>query len=67
MTHKLTLSLDEHVRHGETQLLLRARLEDKRDIAKAAAILGLTQSQFMRNVLIQTARMVIAEYESEAT
>jgi uncharacterized protein (DUF1778 family) len=63
---RVQLRLDEHVTHGSSQILVRIRHDDKSDIIKAAALLGLSQSQFIRNVLVQTARVVIAEKESEA-
>ncbi len=66
MEVKVTLDLGEHVKHGVSQLLARVRVEDRRDIAKAASVLGLTQSQFIRNVLVQAARSIIAEHESNA-
>jgi uncharacterized protein (DUF1778 family) len=61
----VSIRLSEHVRYGATQILARLRVEDKRDITQAARLLGLTQSQFVRNVLVQTARAVIAERKSE--
>jgi len=66
MVNRVSLKLDEHVSYGDSQILARIRLDDKRDVIKAAMLLGLTQSQFVRNVLVQAARVVIAEKESEA-
>lgn len=64
---QVTVALREHVRWGGCQLLARVRLEDRQDVTIAAALLGLTQSQFMRNVLVQAARQIIAEAASESS
>jgi uncharacterized protein (DUF1778 family) len=65
MVDKVQLQLGEYVSHGESQLIVRVRLDDKRDIVTAANVLGLTQAQFVRNVLVQAARAIIAEAKSE--
>lgn len=55
----------DYVVQGTTQIVIRLRLDDRNDITTAAHLLGLTQAQFVRNVLVQTARVVIAEMKSE--
>jgi uncharacterized protein (DUF1778 family) len=65
MVDSVQLRLGEYVSRGVCQVIIRVRLEDRRDITTAAQLLGLTQAQFMRNVLVQTARAVIAEVKSE--
>jgi uncharacterized protein (DUF1778 family) len=64
-TDSVQVRLGEHVRTGDVQLLVRVRLDDMKDIGKASRLLGLTKSQFTRNVLVQVARTVIAEAVSE--
>jgi uncharacterized protein (DUF1778 family) len=64
MVENIQLRLGEYVRVGEAQLIVRVRLDDKRDIIRAAELLGVSQAQFMRNILVQAARMIIAETKS---
>jgi uncharacterized protein (DUF1778 family) len=64
MLEDVQVRLSEHAHTGDAQLLIRVRLEDRRDIRAAARMLGLSQSQFVRNVIIQAARTVIAEAKS---
>lgn len=64
MLDTVQLRLGEYVVQGTTQIVVRVRLDDRNDITRAAHLLGLTQAQFVRNVLVQTARTVIAEVKS---
>jgi uncharacterized protein (DUF1778 family) len=65
MVDSVQLRLGTSITRGVCQMIIRVRLEDRRDITRAARLLGLTQAQFTRNVLVQTARTVIAEAKSE--
>lgn len=62
---KVEVNLTEMIPYGMATILFRARAQDRRDVTSAAVALGLTQSQFMRTVLIQAARKVLAEVASE--
>ena len=65
MVDSVQIRLDEFVIRGVCQMVIRVRLEDRRDITTAANLLNLTQAQFVRNVLVQAARAIIAETDSE--
>lgn len=64
--NRVEIQLDQDIPHGQSTLLMRLRVQDRRDIRNAAAALGMTQSQFMRNLGVQAARKVLAEKASEA-
>jgi uncharacterized protein (DUF1778 family) len=64
MVENIQLRLDQYARVGEAQLIVRVRLDDKKDIIRAAELLGVSQAQFTRNILVQAARMIIAETKS---
>lgn len=58
----ITISLGElTARTGEIQIIYRVSTDDKEDIDKAADILNMSTSQFLRMVTIQAARKVLAE------
>lgn len=67
MVEKVEVNLFENVKHGEATMLTRIKIQDRRDISKAALVLGISQSQFLRNVCVQAARKVLAEMASEGT
>jgi len=64
MVDSIQLRLDKYVRVGEAQLIVRVRLDDKRDIIAASRLLGVSQAQFMRNILVEAARTIVAEVKS---
>lgn len=64
--NRVEIQLDQDIPHGQSTLLMRLRVQDRRDIKNAAEALGMTQSQFMRNLGVQAARKVLAEKASEA-
>jgi uncharacterized protein (DUF1778 family) len=59
-TH-VTLRLMDFEPHGYSQMHIRTTDMARQDIHKAAKILGLSVAQFMRCILVQAARKVIAE------
>jgi len=60
------VDLDNAIVHGSDGLLVRIKVQDKRDIARAAKALKMTQAQFVRTVVVQAARIVVAEVEAAA-
>jgi uncharacterized protein (DUF1778 family) len=58
------VDLDKFIIHGSDGLLVRIRVQDKRDIARAAKALKMSQAQFVRTVVVQAARIVVAESEA---
>lgn len=64
---KVELNLDENIPFGQSTMLMRMRVQDRRDVTNAATKLGMTQSQFARNMLVQAARKVLAEVVSAET
>lgn len=67
MVEKVEVNLSENVKFGESTMLVRLMVQDRRDIGKAAQALNITQSQFLRNVAVQVARKVLAETASESS
>jgi uncharacterized protein (DUF1778 family) len=59
------IRLDEHIVNGSDQLLVRIRPQDKRTVNLAARELNLTASQFVRTLVVQAARTVVAEIASK--
>lgn len=55
------INLEQAPQSGDAQLLIRCALGDKWDIDNAAEKLGMPTAQFVRTVVIQAARKVIAE------
>jgi uncharacterized protein (DUF1778 family) len=60
--HQIMIDLTESPSKGLDQMLVRCRTADKNDVRKAADMLGITQAEFMRTVIVQCARKVIQEY-----
>lgn len=58
---RVTIDLDYTARGGKQQVVFRCRGEDKRDIDRAAKMLGLNFAQFVRMVLVQASRKIIAD------
>jgi uncharacterized protein (DUF1778 family) len=58
---QVTIDLEEMPTAGPVQTIVRTRQEDKLDIKKAAAKVGMLESDFMRTVLVNAARKVNAE------
>lgn len=44
---------------GQSQILTRVRMDDKKRIDDAAAVLGMSQALFMRTAAINTAKEVL--------
>lgn len=65
MVDSVQLRLGESVGKGVCQIVVRVRLDDRRDITEAARLLKISQAQFTRNVVVQAARAVLAEVKSE--
>lgn len=58
----IVISLGElTARTGDIQIIYRVSADDKDDIDKAAHVLNMSTSQFLRMVTIQAARKVMAE------
>lgn len=60
MPDSVTINLSRRIKFGQSQLLARTRVQDLRDIKKAAVILNMSQSEFMRTVLVNAARTILA-------
>lgn len=65
MVEAIQLRLGESVIKGVCQIVVRIRLDDRRDVTEAAKLLKITKAQFTRNVVVQAARAVLAEAKSE--
>jgi uncharacterized protein (DUF1778 family) len=60
--NQVTISLGElTARGGEYQTVFRSSWDDKQDVDKAANSLNMSSAQFIRMVVIQAARKVLAE------
>jgi hypothetical protein len=60
LTHVEVSLIDLTARNGESQTVFRCSTEDKVDVDKAARMLHMSSAQFIRMVVIQAARKVIA-------
>lgn len=59
---QIAISLGElTARGGQFQTVFRSTSEDKEDVEKAAQLLSMSSAQFIRMVVIQAARKVLAE------
>ncbi len=59
---QITISLvDLTARNGESQLVFRCSKDNKNDLDKAAESMMMSTAQFVRMVVIQAARKVLAE------
>lgn len=59
---QIAISLGElTARGGQYQTVFRSTLEDKEDVDRAAQVLSMSSAQFIRMVVIQAARKVLAE------
>jgi uncharacterized protein (DUF1778 family) len=52
---------DLTARNGGSQMIFRCTMDDKEDVDKAADKLNMSTAQFVRMIVIQTARKVLAE------
>lgn len=59
-THIEVSLVDLTAKNGGTQTVFRCTMDDKEDIDKAAEKLYMSSAQFMRMVVIQAARKVLA-------
>jgi uncharacterized protein (DUF1778 family) len=59
-THIEVSLIDLTARNGGTQTVFRCSMDDKEDIDRAADKLCMSSAQFMRMVVIQAARKVLA-------
>lgn len=57
---EISINLSKPPRRGRTTTLLRCHSEDKHDIDKAADMVGMSTAEYMRTVIIQASRVVIA-------
>ena len=55
------IDTDEVPPHGSAQTVIRCKVMDKSDVAKAAVKLQMKPGVFMRTVVIQAARKVLAD------
>jgi len=60
-THVQVSLIDLTARNGSVQNIFRCSKDDKADIDRAADSLMMSSAQFMRMVVIQAARKVLAE------
>lgn len=59
---EVTLNLgDLTATTGERQIVFRCSTDDKDDLDRAAGLLKMSQAQFIRMVVFQAARKVVAE------
>jgi uncharacterized protein (DUF1778 family) len=59
---QITISLgDLTARGGQYQTVFRSSWDDKEDVEKAARTMNMSSAQFIRMVVIQAARKVLAE------
>ena len=59
---QVTINLMEIPPHGEKQVIMRIKMRDYEDMTKAHQMLGLTQAEFLRTLVIKASRKVLAEY-----
>lgn len=60
-THINVSLIDLTARNGSVQNVFRCSKDDKQDIDKAADLLKISSAQFIRMVVIQVARKVLAD------
>lgn len=60
---KVEIDTEQEIPYGMAQVLVRTRVQDRRDVKKAADTLGMSQSQFIRNTVVNAARQIIAQQE----
>ncbi len=57
----VVLNSEEVPPNGSIQIILRVKSHDRADVRLAAAKLGLKPSEFMRMVVVQAARKILAD------
>jgi uncharacterized protein (DUF1778 family) len=57
----ITINLLNPPRPGQKQLVVRLPQEDINQVNRAAAILGMSQGEFMRTVLVRSAGAILRE------
>lgn len=62
---KVEIRLTDVPLYGTDSLLLRGRVQDIRDVRAAAKIMEMRLSEYLRMVVIQTSRQIVALHEAE--
>jgi len=55
----VTVDLTEHPKAGSVQMIIRTTTENKKEINRAAKVLGIPQADFLRVAALNVARKVL--------
>jgi uncharacterized protein (DUF1778 family) len=56
---QVTVDLTDHPRAGSVQMIVRLTTEDRKEINRAARVLGIPQADFLRVATLNVARKVL--------